>query len=92
LLYLEPNIWCGKPELADNSGLVNGSRRKSAKVLFVYPGSLATKAGIVAGDELKDSSGRDLTGEQWHDLLDAVPGSYVCVTVIHESFTLMSYL
>lgn len=54
LLYVEPNTWYGKPELADNSGLVIDSRGKSARVLFVYPGSPAAKAGILAGDELKD--------------------------------------
>ena len=83
--YLEPNTWYGKPELTDNSGLVIDSRGKSARVLFVYPGSPAAEAGIVAGDELKDSNERDFTGDQLHDLLDAVPGSNVCVTVMHQA-------
>lgn len=99
-LYLEPNTWYGKPELTDNSGLVIDSRANlhGSRVLFVYPGSPAAEAGIVAGDELKDSNGRDLTGDQWHDLLDAAPGSKVCVTVIHQGraarpcFLLKSYL
>lgn len=98
LLYLEPNTWYGKPELTDNSGLVLDSRGKSARVLFVYPGSPAAEAGIVAGDELKDSNEHDLIGDQWHDLLDAAPGSNVCVTVLHKArvtrkcFVLKSYL
>ncbi len=97
-LYLEPDTWFGKPELTDNSGLVIDSRGKAARVLFVYPGSPAAEAGIVAGDELKDSNERQLTGDEWHDLLDAVPGSNVCLTVIHQArvtrtcFVLKSYL
>jgi aspartyl protease len=96
-LYLEPNAWYGKPELADKSGLVLDTRGSFAKVLFVYPGSPAANAGIVRGDNLKDSNGRELTGEEWHDLLDGEPGSIVRATVKHQghvanvSFALRRY-
>lgn len=52
----------------------------------------------MAGDELKDSNERELPGDEWHELLDAVPGSKVCVTVMHQArvkracFVLKSYL
>jgi hypothetical protein len=97
-LYLEPNTWYGKPELTDHSGLVIDSRGKSARVLFVYPGSPAAEAGVAVGDELKDSNKREFTGDQLHDLLDGAPGSNVCVTVMHQArvrrtcFVLKSYL
>jgi hypothetical protein len=83
-LYLEPNEWYGKPELADKSGMVLDTRGKSVKVLFVYPHSPAAKAGIVQGDVVNDPSGQTLTGDQWHDLLDGPTGSIVRVTVNHQ--------
>jgi hypothetical protein len=83
-LYAEPNGWFGKPELADTSGLVLDSRGDSAKVLFVYPGSPAAEAGIVEGDNLQEPSGRILTGEQWHDLLDGSPGSVIHLLTSHR--------
>jgi hypothetical protein len=96
-LYLDPNAWYGKPELADKSGIVLDTRGASAKVLFIYPGSPAAKAGIVSGDELKDAKGRELTGNEWHDLLDGEPNSIVRVIVKHQghvmdvSFALRRY-
>jgi predicted metalloprotease with PDZ domain len=83
--------------LADKSGLVLDTRGAFAKALFVYPGSPAANAGIVRGDELKDSNGRELTGDEWHDLLDGEPGSIVRATVKHQgrvaniSFALRRY-
>ncbi len=97
-LYLEPNIFYGKPELADNSGLALDFRGKSPRVLFVYPDSPAASAGIVTGDELQHPNGREMTGDEWHDLLDGVSGSIVRLIVKHQarvkarSLTLRRYL
>ncbi len=97
-LYVEPNFWYGKPELADRSGMVLDTRGGPARVLFVYPGSPAADAGIVEGDEPRDGSGKELTGEQWHDLLDASPGSVIRMLVKHNgrfksiSFALRTYM
>lgn len=96
--YLEPNAWFGQQELADRSGLVLDSRAGSARVLFVYPGSPASSAGIVEGDELADAGGASLTDNQWHDLLDAPAGTSVRLTVKHRNrvrrvaFTLRDYI
>jgi hypothetical protein len=97
-LYLEPNAWYGKPDLTDLSGVVLEARGRAARVLFVYPGSPAAAAGIVAGDELNDATGRPLSSDQWHDLLDGASGAAVDVTVTHAArerkahFALKRYL
>jgi hypothetical protein len=76
-IYLEPNTWFNKPELDDHSGVVLDTRGPVAEVLYVYPGSPAAEAGITAGDHLTAENGRELTGEQWLDSLDAAPGTVV---------------
>ena len=63
-LFVEPDNWYNKPELADTSGLVLDTRGDSPKVLFVSPGSPAADAGISQGDTMHEPSGKTLTGEQ----------------------------
>jgi membrane-associated protease RseP (regulator of RpoE activity) len=82
-VYLEPNKWFNKPELDDHSGVVLDTRNGLAKVLFVYAKSPAANAGIQTGDELRAPDGQPLTSDQWHDLLDAAPGTIVSLRVIH---------
>jgi hypothetical protein len=82
-VFLEPNKWFRKPELDDHSGVVLDSRGGAAKVLFVYPNSPAEHAAIKVGDELMGSDGQALTSDEWHDLLDAAPGTVVSVRVTH---------
>jgi hypothetical protein len=97
-VYLEPNTWFNKPELDDHSGLVLDTRRAVAEVLYVYPGSPAAQAGITAGDQLAAGNGKGLPEDQWHDSLDAPPGTVVYIQVNHHgqrrkiSLTLRSYL
>jgi hypothetical protein len=97
-VYLEPNEWFHKPELADHSGLVLDTRDRYAKVLFVYPNSPAADAGIMTGDELAGTNGHTLTGDQWHDLLDAAPGTVISLQVNHHgrgktlALTLKAYI
>ena len=83
-VYLEPDTWFHKPELDDHSGLVLDTRRAVAEVLYVYPGSPAADAGIKAGDQLTAENGQGLTGDQWHDTLDASPGVVVHLQVSHN--------
>jgi PDZ domain/Aspartyl protease len=83
-VYLEPNKWFNKPELDDHSGLVLDTRNGLTNVLFVYAKSPAANAGIQTGDELTAIDGQPLTSDQWHDLLDAAPGTVVSLRVIHE--------
>ena len=97
-LFIEPNGWYNKPELIDTSGLVLDTRGESPKVLFVYPGSPAADAGIIQGDTVHEPSGKALTGEQWHDLLDGSPGRIVNLLIEHAgrstpvALTLRRYL
>lgn len=97
-VYLQPNRWFHKPELADHSGLVLDTRGRYAKVLFVYPNSPAANAGIMTGDEVAGTDGQTLTGDQWHDLLDAAAGTVISLRVNHQgtlkrlSLTLKAYI
>lgn len=96
-LYLEPDKWFGKAEVEDHSGLVLDTRGRTAKVLSIYPNSPAAKAGVSIGDLLSGKDGQGLTTEQWHDLLDAPPGTIVSFQVNHQgtaravSLTLKAY-
>ena len=97
-IYLEPNTWFNKPELDDHSGVVLDTRGPVAEVLYVYPGSPAAEAGITAGDHSTAENGKELTGEQWLDSLDAAPGTVVYLELNHKgerrivSLTLRDYL
>jgi hypothetical protein len=82
-LFVEPNSWYEKPALEDASGLVLDSRADPVKVLFVFPGSPAARAGIFKGDSVRDPNDKALTGEQWHDLLDS-PGTVIHLLVEHN--------
>jgi hypothetical protein len=84
-VYLQPNKWFHRPELADHSGLVLDTRGRYAKVLYVYPNSPAANAGIMTGDEVAATDGQTLTGDQWHDLLDAAAGTMISLRVNHQS-------
>ena len=82
-VFIEPNGWFHKPELDDHSGLVLDTRNVPARVLYVYAKSAAANAGIGIGDELTGNDGQPLTTDEWHDLLDAAPGTVVTIRVTH---------
>ncbi|MBU6450567.1 MAG: PDZ domain-containing protein [Cyanobacteria bacterium REEB67] len=82
-LSLSANISLGK-DAKDLTGAVNGSGDPKGayigmalnknKVLSVFPGSPADKAGIMAGDKIMDINGRSVFGEEAMGVADQLRG------------------